>query len=431
MPMTLASRPCRELLLFFAGEHSPVIYRRGASRLVRGFLILLLTSGAGLRAASAQVAPGDRAYWPTMEWQTAQPAGQGMDAAFLGAADSRIRLSQPYVTSLLVVRGGDLVFEQYYGGFAAADTTQVWSATKSFTTTLVGIAIDERLISLDQTVGELIPDRIPAGADPRAANVTVRQLLTMTSGFAWTSSTDFLAAFDPVDQTARTLGLPFACDPGTCYEYNSGNVQVLSAIMQSVTGQTLAEYAQPRLFDPLGIAPPAWDVAVTGETLGAVGLHLTSRDFAKLGFLYLNRGVWDGEQVVSEAWVDLATSIQGSGVSPSGVSLGQGITGYGALWWITNIAGHTAYFALGVGSQMLYVVPSLDLVIVVTVSNAIPYEVPISQQQYPKQIIEELIVPAVAGTVAQSRTAPTARLAGDTLLPPVPAVGVRPAALRV
>lgn len=379
------------------------------SRLILVLLLLLLTSGTAMRSAAAQVAPADRAYWPTVEWQTAPPEAQGMDPTLLAAADARIQAEQPYITSLLVIRGGDLVFERYYGGFTAGDTTQIWSATKSFTSTLAGIAIDEGLLTLDQTVGELVPDRIPAGADPRAATVTVRQLLTMTSGFAWSSSTDYQFAYDQVDLTARTLALPFACDPGACYEYNSGNVQVVASILQSLIGQTLAAYAQPRLFDPLGIAPPVWDASVTGETLGAVGLHLTSRDFAKLGFLYLNQGVWDGQQVVSSEWVTAATSPQSSGVNAEGVSLGQ--AGYGYWWWVPEVGGLPAYSALGLGSQVLYVVPALDLVVVATTSNAIPYEVPIAQQQDPKPIIEELIVPAATGPVAEPSTSAAAQAA--------------------
>jgi Cu-Zn family superoxide dismutase len=374
------------------------MFTRAVVRLL--LVLLVLLTGSSVLPAAAQIAPADRASWPTAEWRTAAPESQGMDLSLLDAADARIRAEQPYITSLLVVRGGDLVFEQYYGGFAATETTQLWSATKSVTSTIVGIAIDEGLLTLDQTVGELLPDRIPAEADPRAATVTVRQLLTMTSGFAWTSNTDYQFAYDAVDQTARTLGLPFACDPGTCYEYNSGNVQVLSSIIQALTGQTLAAYAQSRLFDPLGIAPPVWDVSVTGETLGAVGLHLTSRDVAKLGFLLLNGGVWDGQQVISGAWVTAATSVQSSGVNAAGVSVGGDNTGYGYLWWTNTTLGLPGYHAIGLGAQVLYVLPTLDLVAVATTSNAIPNEVPIDQQQDPLAIIEELVVPAATGPVA-------------------------------
>lgn len=361
-------------------------------------VFLLLTANVAIVPVGAQVQPGQRAYWPTAGWQGATPESRGMDPTMLDAADARVHNELPYLTSLLAVRGGDIVFESYYGELAQEETVQIWSATKSVTATIVGIAVAEGLLTLDQTVGDLLPDRLPPTADPRAASVTVEQLLTMTSGFAWTSATDFQFAFDQGDMTARTLGLPMACDPGACYEYNSGNVQVLSSVVQAVTGMTLAEYAQPRLFEPLGIAPPVWEAAETGETLGAVGLHLTPRDFAKIGYLYLNDGIWDGQQIVPATWVEAASSVQSSGANAEGVNLGQ--ASYGYLWWVTEVGGLPAFFALGLGSQMLYVVPALDLVVVATTSNAIPDEVPIQQQQDPRPIIEELVVRAATGPVA-------------------------------
>lgn len=380
-------------------------------------LLLFLTTNVVISPVGAQVEPGLRDYWPTAGWQTADPQAQGTDPAMLTAADARVRNELPYLTSMLAVRGGDLVFERYYGELAEGDTVQIWSATKSITSTLVGIAVAEGLLTLDQTVGDLLPARLPLTADPRAAGVTVRQLLTMTSGFAWESSTDYQFAFDEVDLTARTLGLPMACDPGACYEYNSGNVQVLASMVEAVSGMTQAEYAQPRLFEPLGIAPPVWEATVTGETLGAVGLYLTPRDFAKIGYLYLNQGVWDGKQIVPAEWVAAATTEQSSGANATGVNLGQ--AGYGYLWWVTEVGGLPAFFALGLGSQMLYVVPALDLVIVATTSNAIPYTVPIQEQQDPRPIIEDLIVRAATGPVAVTAepAAPAASITSPGALP--------------
>lgn len=401
--------------------------------LTRSLLVLLFVAvvAAAASGAAAQVAPAARDSWPTAGWTTAAPEARGMDPALLAQADARIRAELPYITSLLVIRGGDLVFEQYYGDLTGPDETlQIWSATKSFTATAVGIAIDEGLLRLDQTVGEVLPDRIPADADPRAASVTVGQLLTMTSGFAWDSGTDYQFAFDEVDLVARTLGLPMSCDPDACYEYNSGNPQVLSAMIQAVTGETMAAYVQPRLFDPLGIPQPVWATSINGETLGAVGLEVTPRDMAKLGFLYLNDGVWDGAQIVSTAWVEAATSAQSSGTNAAGLSLSE--AAYGYLWWVPENATPAAFFALGLGSQIIYVVPERDLIAVATTSNAIPFEVPIEQQQDPKPIIEELIVPAAAGPVAASgEAAPTAQVAAQVASPVAvtPTASVTPTAV--
>lgn len=327
--------------------------------------------------------------WPTDEWSRVAPEEQGMDRALLEEAARQAGAAWPLLTSLLAARGGDLVLEAYYNGQEPDQPREIWSATKSFTVTGVGIAIGEGRLRLDQTVGELIPDHIPAEADPRAADVTVAQLLSMTSGFAWNSSTDYSFAFNEVDLTARTLGLPMACDPGACYEYNSGNIHLLSAIVQEVTGETLADYLQPRLFDPLGVPRPVWRQSIAGETLGAVGLALTPNDLAKLGWLYVNGGAWDGEQIVPADFVAAATSVQSAGTNAAGVNLSGGAA-YGYGWWVTQVAGQPAFFALGYGEQVVYVVPALDLVAVATTDP----DISVRQMQFPRPIIEGLIVPA-------------------------------------
>jgi Cu-Zn family superoxide dismutase len=364
-----------------------------------GFVLalLLLLAAPAVPAVSAQVDPGERDSWPTAGWDTAAPEAQGMDPALLGQVEQRVQAELPLLSALAVVRGGDIVFERYYGQ-TADEPIHLWSVTKSVTSMAVGLAIDEGLLRLDQTIGGVIPERIPAGADPRTANVTIENLLTMTSGWAWDSTTDFLHLDDAEDWAARTLGLPMACDPGTCYEYNSGNAHLLSVIVQQVTDQTEANYLQGRLFAPLGIAPPSWRQSPQGETAGAFGLELNARAVAKLGFLYLNQGVWDGQQIVPAAWVATSTTQHSSGTSPAGVNLGQ--TSYGYLWWVTEVAGYPAYFGLGYGSQVLYVVPGLDLVAVALVA-----EPNVELQQNPIPLIEELVVPAaLVGPAAPDTT---------------------------
>ena len=357
-----------------------------AERLLALVLLLILAGSSMTLGTAAQVAPGQRDSWPTGGWTTAAPETQGMDAALLAAVDERVPPELPLLSGLVVVRGGDIVFERYDGQTADVPV-HLWSLTKSVTTMAVGMAIDEGLLRLDQTLGELIPERIPAGADPRTASVTVDNLLTMTSGWVWDSSTDFMHLDDAPDWAARTLGLPMACDPGTCYEYNSGNAHLASVILQKVTGQTEADYLQGRLFDPLGISRPTWRQSPQGETAGAFGLELNPRNVAKLGYLYLNQGVWDGQQIVPAAWVATSTTQHSGGTSAAGANLGT--AAYGYFWWVTEIAGSPAYFGLGYGSQMLYVVPGLDLIAVGLV--AAPN---VELQQNPRPIIEELIVPA-------------------------------------
>jgi CubicO group peptidase (beta-lactamase class C family) len=371
---------------------------------------MLIAGGAAPPRTSAQGVPDERASWPTAGWSTAAPEDRGMDPALLAQVDPWVEAQLPLLSGLVVIRGGDIVYERYYNEQTADMPVHLWSVTKSVTSMAVGIAIAEGLLRLDQTVGELIPERIPAGADPRTSSVTVEQLLTMTSGWAWDSSTDFLHLDDAPDWAARTLGLPMACDPGTCYEYNSGNAHLLSVILQQVTGQTEANFLQGRLFAPLGIAPPSWRQSPQGETAGAFGLELNPRALAKLGYLYLNQGAWDGQQIVPSEWVATSTTVHSSGTSPSGVNLG--LAGYGYLWLVTEIAGYPAYFALGFGSQILYVVPGLDLIAVALVA-----EPNVELQQNSKPLIEQLIVPAaMAGPAMPSVAEPAAAATGGAQL---------------
>ncbi len=156
--------------------------------------------------------------WPTDTWAELEPSEAGMDGTGLRLADQQIRAAMPDVTGIVVVRQNALVFERYYGGaYGRRDPVKIRSVTKSVVSSLIGMAIDDGLLSLDSTIGELIPDRIPAGADPRTADITVRHLLTMTSGWAWDIAADYPTLIAADNWVALTLGLPVAYEPGTVY----------------------------------------------------------------------------------------------------------------------------------------------------------------------------------------------------------------------
>jgi CubicO group peptidase (beta-lactamase class C family)/sugar lactone lactonase YvrE len=389
--------------------------------IVRLILVLVaLLAGSSVPQAAAQIAPGERTAWPTAGWSTAAPEEQGMDPALLAQVSQRVPAELSLLSAVVVVRGGEIVFEDYYNGQVADEPIHLWSVTKSVTSMAIGMAVDEGLLRLDQTLGELIPERIPAGADPRTASVTVEQLLTMTSGWVWDSPTDFLHLDDAPDWAARTLGLPMACDPGACYAYNSGNAHLLSVILQTVTGQTEADFLQSRLFAPLGIARPTWRQSPQGETAGAFGLELNARAAAKLGYLALNQGVWDGQQIVPAEWIATSTAQHSSGTNADGTNFGN--ASYGYLWWVTETAGYPAYFALGYGAQVIYVVPGLDLVTVAVIA-----EPNAELQQDPIPLIEELIVlAALAGPPAATAAEPLV-----AQVTPAPAASPTPAPATV
>ncbi len=307
-----------------------------------------------------------------------------MDSALLDEAGDRADAELPDISALVVARGGSLVYERYYGGQEADEPINVRSVTKSVVSTLIGIALaDGDLESLDQTIGDLIPDRIPADADPRTAGITVRSLLTMTSGLDWSAYSDYPDLIASDDWVTLTLSQPVVAEQGTTYVYNSGGSHLLSVIVTEVTGQDTAEFAQERLFDPLGIVPGKWERSPQDEATGGFGLHLTARDMAKLGRLYLDEGRWEGEQIVPADYVAEAITYQSAGDSTGGVP-------YGYQWWVTEVYGYPVAFALGYGGQFIYLVPDLDLVVVAGISRRVQPEELVS----PRPIIEQLIVAA-------------------------------------
>jgi CubicO group peptidase (beta-lactamase class C family) len=355
-----------------------------------------------------------REYWPTAGWRTAAPDRQGMDPAVLDDLDAVVPDSYPGVRSLLVARHGYLVYERYWQGVDAGDGHNSFSVTKSVVSALVGLALrDRHLQGLDQTVGELLADHLPANADPRLGQVTLEQLLTMTSGLAGDDAvvggrdgiSDAMA--QSRDWVGHILSQRLVATPGERWAYSSASSHLLSAIVADATGQSTLAFARAELFGPLGIAtdhaleqrvrdwPPApaelaayeqatvaWPRDPQGYHVGGGFLRLPARDLAKLGYLYLNGGRWDGTQVVPADYVAASTRPQ---VDPS---MGSG--GYGYQWWVTNETGRESFRAEGFGGQLIQVIPDLDLVVVITGD-------PDQGRQNPADLVGAVIVSAVTG----------------------------------
>ncbi len=251
--------------------------------------------------------------------------------------------------------------------------------------TLIGIALERGdLASLEQTIGELIPERIPDDADPAVGQITIRSLLTMTSGLDWNYQTDYERLEASDDPLTLTLSQPVVAEQGEVYVYNSGGSHVLGVILEAATGQQLEDYADAVLFGPLGIQRSRWRETPQGDAIGGYGLYLTPRDMARLGLLYLQGGRWEGERLLAADYVAEATSYQSDGDPTGG-------TAYGYQWWVTEVSGHAAFFALGFGGQYIYVVPDLELIVVA----AVGFEGQPVELRSPRPIIEEIVIPLV------------------------------------
>jgi len=290
------------------------------------------------------------------------PDCHGIDRASLQQAVDWITSNRNFIDSFQVHHCGELLVEQYYNGFTRTTPHEIQSATKSYAGVLVGIALDQGLIrDLNQPILELLP----AYADlltGEKANITVAHLLTMTSGLAWTdfgpgNSFDRIEAAD--DSVAFILGEPLVTSPGETFYYNTGSSHLLSAIIHHNAGMATAAYADRHLFGPLGIAEVEWPALRDGVNQGGWGMYLRPEDFAKLGQLLLDEGVWQGERLLSQEYVDDATS-------PHVPTEYGGSYGY-QLWiqteWfeVEDIAA-----ARGYGGQDCFILEDLDTVVTFT-----------------------------------------------------------------
>jgi CubicO group peptidase (beta-lactamase class C family) len=259
--------------------------------------------------------------------------------------------------SILVIRHGVIVAERYYGAFNEASRSEIYSCTKSFTSTLIGIALDKGLLSsIDQPVLGFFPDRSFENVDERKQAMTIKNLLTMTPGLTWDESdATYMQMYSSSDWPKYILDRPMEFQPGSQFEYSSGASHVLSAIVQKSTGMNTVDFARANLFEPLGITGFQWSADSAGLSIGGWGLQLTPREMAKLGYLFLHRGQWDGRRIVSSDWVNAATKTQ---------VWADNTLGYGYQWWVS--ADGSAYMALGRFGQAIYVQPDLDLVVVMT-----------------------------------------------------------------
>lgn len=327
----------------------------------RGLLIrccaLLL---AGFATAPTPVRAQGGEYWPGDSWRTSTPEAQGMDAKTLDTIDERVRKDFPYMSSVLVVRNGAIVFEKYYQG-GREDLREQFSITKTAMSALTGIAIGQRLVeSVEAEVYSYLPDSVRSGMSSAARSVTVRQLLTHTSGLADNGG---LGVIEPTALRRSVQSLAHA--PGTAFAYNGDNANLLSVVISQASGRRASEFARAYLLDPIGIRQARWEEG-SQWTAGCTGLAVTTRDMARLGYLYLRKGRWNDVQVLSPDWVDESTRKQ---VPIPPYYQTPGIDdAHGYLWWTMWYGEHRyrACAAIGYNGQRICVIPELDLVIVFT-----------------------------------------------------------------
>jgi CubicO group peptidase (beta-lactamase class C family) len=261
--------------------------------------------------------------------------------------------------SLMILRHGQVAAEGWWAPYRAQDIHLLYSLSKSFTSTAVGLAIEEGRFGLDDPVLAFFPEDAPANPSRNLRAMRVRHLLTMSTGHAVEDRSDMLA--EPNGNWPRAfLARPVVHRPGSRFLYSSSATYMLSAIVQRTTGETLLDYLRPRLLDPLGIGPVVWDTDPHGVNVGGWGLRARTEDIARFGLLYLRRGEWEGRQLVPARWVDEATRRQ---IDTDPNATPDWREGYGYQFLCCR---YGAYRAEGAFGQASIVHPALDLVVAVT-----------------------------------------------------------------
>jgi CubicO group peptidase (beta-lactamase class C family) len=300
------------------------------------------------------------------------------------AADFNSYTTDDQIRAIIVTVDGRTRFERYYAS-SAGESRNIFSVTKSVISTLIGLAISEGRLRLNERLSQMLP-RYAADMTPRVARVTLRQLLTHTAGFPDASSTYDIGRVSPPDWVRYILKRQDST-PGEEFHYSNYGVHLLSPILVQATGQSVLTYARTHLFNPLGIpttpaAQPladqahlaeyeragfAWPVDPQGFHTAASDLKLRPQDMVRFGRLFLQAGQWNGRQVVPGSWVRQATTAQ-AGTAFTAFTPYDDFrpTGYGYLWWVTTADHTAAFFALGYGGQLIEVVPQRHLVIVIS-----------------------------------------------------------------
>jgi len=336
-------------------------------------LILSMLAGCGPSGPSTEdLAAVEYTPLPGDDWKVSTPAEQGLDPMLVAELYyNAAELETIY--SLLVIKNGYLIAEGYFNEGSVDQKDRLQSVTKSYTSALVGIALDQGyLSSVDQKMLDFFPEVADQITDPRKEQITIRDLLQMRAGYPWEETDPALwegllsGYYVPLIE-----GFPLIADPGTEFHYSNLTSNWLGIIVDRATGTNLKAYAEENLFLPIGVEVGDWGTDADGHNNGCGDLHFTARDAAKFGLLYLNDGEYEGNQVISASWVReslqrYSENINATGGFPANWGLSLKNIGYGYQWWSARVGEHHFDFAWGHGGQLIVLLDELDMVIVLT-----------------------------------------------------------------
>ncbi|MGY8815713.1 MAG: serine hydrolase domain-containing protein [Gammaproteobacteria bacterium] len=297
--------------------------------------------------------------------------------------------AMPRLFSILVSYQGNVVLEKYFNGSSPDKLVNIKSASKSFISALVGIAIDKGHINNSkQSIGNYFPGYINSETSQKISNISIEDLLTMQSGLESTSNRNYGAWVLSPDWIGYALNQPSEYLPGTRMQYSTGNTHLLSAILTKVTGMSLLQFARENLTSALGFRLADWPRDPDGIYFGGNDMEMTARQMLAFGALYLNKGQFNGRQVISAEWIDESLLAHTESTREQGRYYGYG-------WWLKEMASYETAYAWGYGGQYIILVPDLKLV-VVTTSSSTPHRDRRSHRRLLTDLIENLIIHEVA-----------------------------------
>jgi CubicO group peptidase (beta-lactamase class C family) len=372
-------------IIYYENEPKPIVYKRISSDAILAFKIPRIDeSGKTQKEYKYEMPRND-----LDGIETGNLTDIAHDSSKIDKLMNRILTSSmPNIHGILIMKDGQLVLEEYFYGYDKTRTHRIQSVTKSFTSALIGIALDKGLIKdVNSNVFEYFQDHGNSPWVSNRYNITIKHLLSMTAGLDWrpltsNSTPDLIEMYKSKNCLEYMLNKKQREQPGAHFFYNDGLSILLGIVLNRASGKAVNDFAEENLFKPLDIRKYNWDLQVDGTTQTGGGLKMRPRDMLKFGLLFLNKGQWKDRQILSEKWIAESTSRQ----TPIGEEP------YGYQWWINKfVINHRvleSYSARGHGEQFIFIVPELNMIAVFTAGNYF------QQERRPLEMMAEYILPA-------------------------------------
>lgn len=346
--------------------------------------------------AACEKEPVENPFEP-YSWESTSPEDQGMDSQIL---DSAFILASSYgfVDGLLIIRNGKIVAEAYYNGFSKDHPHNIMSVSKSMLSAIAGLALHGEFgLDLEDRMLDYFPQYNSPGLDPRKQDIQIKHLLTMRMGIERESHENY-SVYSQLYQSDNwirsTIEYPLVYDPGERMRYNTFITHLLSGVISEATGQGTDQFARRNLFAPMGIDIDYWEKDPQGICFGGNSMHVTPREMAAFGLMYLQNGVLNGKQIIPREWVDLSLSPSTDLTHPNAWGSWKNYN-YAYLWWLGQFSEYDSFMGYGYGGQLIIVFPDLSLIVVSTAKNEVPPETTTEQEWALFDLVNDYILASI------------------------------------